>query len=245
MEYNDKNKVTIAHYHADDSMCLLICDNPQMLFVLNRFGIPLGFAEKSIGEVCVENNVHTSTFLAVVNILLCGDKSEHIDYSEIDPIALVQYLKKSHDYYLGYRLPRIRKSLKEVIGSIAGDMTELLIRYFDEYSTEVEKHLKYEEEVVFPHVERLLAGNSDDGYRIDIFSSNHDNIDIRLTELKDILIKYFRTPGSYEIIEVLDSIFMCAEDLVYHTIVEDCLFVPLIKTLEGAVADTSGISIHS
>lgn len=232
---NKEHKITIAHYHSDDLMCLLICENPQMLFVLNRFDISLGFGDKTIAEVCQESHVELGTFLAVVNILLCGDKSEHINYSEIDPIALVQYLKKSHFHYLEYRLPNIRRTLISLLGNTSGNMTGLIVKYFEEYLEEVRKHLKYEEEVVFPYVSALVNGEKDPNYDIDTFCKKHDNIDLKLSELKDIVIKYFQTPSTNEIIEVLSNIFVCSDDLVSHNIIEDHLFVPLIKYLENGI----------
>ena len=56
-------------YRETDKMSDLICENYPMVLVMSRFGISLGFGEKHIGEVCRENGVDTTTFLAVVNFL--------------------------------------------------------------------------------------------------------------------------------------------------------------------------------
>ena len=49
-------------------MCDLVCDRYPVLQVMSRFGIALGFGDKTIAEVCAENKVDTATFLAVVNM---------------------------------------------------------------------------------------------------------------------------------------------------------------------------------
>ena len=57
-------------YTGDDRMCDLVCDRYAVLQVMSRFGIALGFGDKTIAEVCAENKVDAATFLAVVNMLM-------------------------------------------------------------------------------------------------------------------------------------------------------------------------------
>ena len=59
-------------YTGDDRMCDLVSDRFAVLQVMSRFGIALGFGDKTIAEVCEEHRVDTATFLAVVNMLLGG-----------------------------------------------------------------------------------------------------------------------------------------------------------------------------
>ena len=49
-------------------MCDLVCDRYPVLLIMSRFGIALGFGDKTIGEVCLDSGVDTATFLAVVNM---------------------------------------------------------------------------------------------------------------------------------------------------------------------------------
>ena len=56
-------------YKPTDKMSDLICENYALLQVLSRFGVSLGFGDKSVQEVCSMNGVDCTTFLAVVNFL--------------------------------------------------------------------------------------------------------------------------------------------------------------------------------
>ena len=49
----------LGAYNQNNRMSDLVCDNYPVLLVMSRFGIALGFGDKSIGEVCRENGVHT------------------------------------------------------------------------------------------------------------------------------------------------------------------------------------------
>ena len=54
-------------YEASDKMISLIRDNYNLLQSLGSFGISLGFGDKTVKQVCDDQNVDTNTFLAVVN----------------------------------------------------------------------------------------------------------------------------------------------------------------------------------
>ena len=223
----------LGQYKQTDRMSDLICENYPMLLVLSRFGIALGFGDKTIGEVCADSGVDTKTFLTIVNLLI----EDHVTVEQIDPSlsveALVGYLQNSHSYFLDFRLPLIRRKLLEAIDCGHSDVSFAIMRYFDQYVAEVRKHMNYEDEVVFPYVRSLVRGETGNGkYNIGIFSKQHDQVESRLAELKNIIIKYYPASGSNELNSVLFDIFACETDLASHNRIEDNLFVPLIAELE-------------
>ncbi len=230
-----ENIYCVGKYRDKDKMATLVCDNYLILPVMCRFGIALGFAEKSIREVCEDNGVDTTTFLAVVNLTLRHrDKSYFPTLDEVQIREVIDYLRKSHDFYLSYRLPKIRAKLHNVL---KGDkISSLIIEYFDDYVNHIKEHLNYEEQEVFPYIEHLLCGESTNGYSIDKFSAHHDNIDQPLKELKDVITKYYNGGDSDDVTRIILDLLLCAEDLARHNIVEDRLLVPLILKLEGANA---------
>jgi regulator of cell morphogenesis and NO signaling len=215
----------------------LICDTYPMLLVMSRFGIALGFGDKTIAEVCTDNKVDTKTFLAVVNIFTNddGNKQKQKQEHDFSIQALIVYLKKSHSYFLDFKLPSIRRKLIEAIDHSNNDIALAIIRYYDEYVAEVRKHMMYEEEIVFPYVETLFNGKESDKYNIDIFSKKHDDVEAKLAELKNIIIKYYPSKSTNELNNALFDIFSCANDLAYHNQVENKLFVPAIKELESGL----------
>lgn len=214
----------------------LIGENHPMVLVMSRFGIALGFGEKNIGEVCRLNGVDTHTFLTVVNFLT-GDSM--VPVSEIDKglsvESLITYLHNAHDYFLNFRLPHIRRKLVEAIEECPKDVAFVITRFFDEYAEEVNKHMSYEEKTVFPYVRGLLDGVKDARYNITIFRKRHDQIEMKITELKNILLKYYPGPGSNLLNSVLFDIFATEQDLASHNHVEDYLFVPVILALEKSL----------
>lgn len=217
-------------FTAKDLMSDLVTEHYRSLPVLSRFGISLGFGDKTIEEVCVENKVDTETFLAIVNLLL--DEEQEFDPKKLSIDSLLFYLHNSHDYFLNYRFPGIRTKLWQVLEPEHGNLNEAVMKYFDEYATEVRKHMDYEEKVVFPYVKSLLQGEKKQKYSISMFSDQHEKVEARLSEFKRILIKYYPAKSSNEINSVLFDIFNSEYDLASHITIEDKLFVPAVIALE-------------
>ena len=139
-------------YKASDKLKDLISDNSLLLMVLNRFGISLGFGEKSVKESCDAQNVDVATFLAVANFISNQEK----DFDGISLASLIEYLKQAHIFFLDYNLPTIRRRLIEAIDcSGKDDVAVLILRFYDEYVVEVRKHMEYEDKKVFTYVEQM------------------------------------------------------------------------------------------
>lgn len=219
-------------YEADDKMISLIRDNYNLLQSLGCFGISLGFGDKTVSQVCEEQHVDTYTFLAVVNFTINGYRDVD-DASKLSVPTLLQYLKASHEYYLGFQLPFIRKELVEALDE-NDNLARLILKLYDEYARSIISHMKYEEKTVFPYVEALLAGRSVDNYAIDMYSKHHGQESSRLRELKSIIIKYLPSDGLHnnQLSATLYDIYNNEEWLSLHAEVEDHIFIPSIKRLE-------------
>ena len=217
-------------YTAQDKMKDLINDNSLLLMVMSRFGISLGFAEKDVEEVCKEHGVDANTFLAIANFISNGRRNNY-------PIALnslISYLQRAHSHFLEFQLPTIRRKLIEALdcSSNSRDIPLLIIKFYDDYASEVNKHMTYENNVVFTYVKDLLDGKLSDEYNMKYFLTKHNHIDTKLVELKDIIIKYYPQKQNDLLNSVLFDIISCEQDLISHCQVEETLFAPEVMKLE-------------
>lgn len=224
-------------YTADMSMSDVICAHYDLLLVITRFGIPLGFGESTVREVCEQHNVHMPTLLAVINSVAFSIEYDEETPHTLDSLsvqALIDYLQESHHYFLDYRLPSLREHLKEAVEDGPKDIAAVIMRFFDSYVDEVHKHMGYENETVFPYCEKLLKGEAskDKKYNIEVYSKKHDKIEAKITELKNILIKYYPDGHGYKLTTILYDIFATEQDLATHNFIEDHLFVPIMRRIE-------------
>lgn len=224
-----KSMLRAEHYRIDDRMCDLVNGHYAVLQVMSRFGIALGVGDRTIGEICAENQVDANTFLAVVNLMF--DAEAPITIEEVSVRTLTDYLHNAHRYFLDFRLPSIRRKLIEAVNCTQHDVAFAIMRYYDEYFAEVNRHMEYEEQVLFPYVESLLAGKPSPDYSIDQFRRQHDRVEEHLSELKQIIIKYYPSGGTNELNDALFDIFTCEKELASHNTVEDRLFVPAVERL--------------
>ena len=163
-------------YRSTDKMSDLICDNYSLLMVMSRFGLSLGFGDKSVKDVCEAQGVDCPTFLAVANFISEEQYSYSGNESDFSIPALMDYLKRAHTYFLDFNLPAIRRKLIEAIDcSSTNDVAYLILKFFDEYAKEVRRHMEYENQAVFTYVEQLLQGRLSDEYNIATFASKHNH----------------------------------------------------------------------
>lgn len=225
-------------YEADDQMISLIADNYNVLDSLGRFGINLGFGDKTVSEVCESQGVDTYTFLAIINFSVNGYKNFD-DNERMSIPTLLHYLKASHDYFLDFQLPAIRQELKEALDE-KDNLARLIMKLYDSYAHEIRGHMRYEEQHMFPYVEKLLNNELDENVDIQTFSKHHGQITQKLRELKNIIIKYLpsNSQRNNKLMAVLYDLYKNEEWLGAHSQVEDFIFIPAIRLKEKQLRQT-------
>ena len=232
-----KNKDMNSHlFSADMKLADVIHADYSLLLLLHRFGMNLGFGDKTVRECCEASHVSCPLFLMICNVysneqyLPTGKEIEAIG-ADVD--QLISYLKNSHTYYLENRMYSIEEQLKEISESCEQQHQQILHLFFTEYKNEVIRHFAYEEETVFPYISNIVKGVRPDNYEIGVFQENHSNIDDKLNDLKKIIMKYLPGDALSDMrIRVLFGIFALEEDLSKHSLIEDRILVPLVMKLE-------------
>ena len=95
-------------YKESDKICDLIAHEEDAIQIISRFGLEMGVGEQTIAQVCEAYEVHTPTFLSVVNYKVFHQPATPAD---IDIPTLQRYLQNAHTYFLDFRLPRLQWSL--------------------------------------------------------------------------------------------------------------------------------------
>lgn len=219
-----------APYTSSDRLRDLVDDDNLLLLVIDRFRIPLGFGDSVISEICAAHGLDCDTFLAVANII------SHRPYEglEVSLVPLMDYLETAHSYFLDFILPAIREKLIRAINTVdANDVGFLILKYYDDYVVEVRRHMEYENDVIFPYIRALVAGEPTDGtVSLRDYSLNHDDMVDKLQELKDIIIRHYTHANNNILTYTLYDIINVEADLMSHWEIEDKLFFPVGIRLE-------------
>ncbi len=222
-------------FTADDSIVNLIEYDYTLLPFLSRFSLPLGFGNKSIASVCRDAGIDVNAFLLIINFIVSGQPDNDV-LSMLNPLAIVDFLKNSHDYFISYKFPHIRQNLTNALDQSHDDINPAIIGFYDDFVDKATKHFRYEERNLFPYVKALMAGHPSK-YNIKIFCRQHDEVADSLSELKNIILKFYTTSVPNKMYDVLVDIYNCEEDLDSHSNIENHILVPMVEAIELSKSD--------
>ncbi len=232
-------------------MADLIHANYLLLSVINRFGIKLGFGEKSVRQVCDEEGVDTGFFLEIANAFHDKDYFPQKQLQTYSVKQIVDYLKTTHNYYLNEKVPEIEELIDKMILKQEGRSLDLVRDFFGQYRHELAAHIRHEDELVFPYaleVEAFYKRLRERGEVLEVpsivkkfsmkkFSKEHENIEDKLYDLKNILIKYTPPVDDHALVNhILFDLFSLEKDLNDHSRIEDKIMVPKVVEMEKAIA---------
>lgn len=226
----------------------------NLLPVINRFGIHLGFGDKNIETICKENEIKLGFFITIVNTFHDRQYFPKQHLQSFPASLLINYLLKTHQYYIEDKIPKIEALIKEMIANanINEEVYLLLQNFFNEYKDELTNHIEREEKRVYPYAIALEdAINSGtfsgefqkqlDSYSIHEYEEDHDDIEEKLFDLKNIIIKYLPAPINDQLcFHILDDLFMLEKDLNEHARIENMILIPKVEAMEFTLKNKLG-----
>lgn len=232
-------------------MADVIHRNYFTLTVLNRFGIELGFGDKSVDDVCKIYHVDVDFFLEIVNTFVDKDYFPKKHLQTFPVKFITDYLQQTHNDYHQNKVPEIEFLIEQMVDSCytQKDKIVLLKKFFNDYKQELLNHTKREEEVVFPYTlaieKEYLSDKPDQSvlklmktYSIEVFQNEHDNIEEKLYDLKNIIIKYLPQPKNSKLCnKLLYELFNLEQDLNDHSRIEEKVLVPKIREMEKIIKE--------
>ena len=123
---------------------------------------------------------------------------------------------------------------------------DLIEEFYRKYKEELLFHLDNEEEKFFPYIKALAQQehNIDDlnnfrkkyAFSYDVHSDEHENVQVKLLDLKNIIIKYL--PPHYDQglgNDLLSSLFVFEKDINDHERLEDVILLPALQRIEQKI----------
>ncbi|HHV85624.1 MAG TPA: LuxR family transcriptional regulator [Petrimonas sp.] len=122
----------------------LLTEHSELIPVVNRFGIKLGVGEKTIGKICLENDLNINFILAILNVYLDEEYDPDEDLDTFDVSLIVDYLKRTVENYMQVLVPNIEKHFTPFIAMNDGENKELklLHKMFYQFKSGLSDHLQ-------------------------------------------------------------------------------------------------------
>lgn len=223
-------------FDRTSQMSDMLTTHPMLVMLLPRFGLSLGFGDKSVGEVCDMAGVDADFFVLTCGIYATGgmvpDKARVLSTSLRQ---LVTYLQRSHDFYVNSCLPHIAGHMQHIAERLPERAGKALLQFFDNYRSEMREHFTREERTIFPYITALQDGKTANTVDIDAFLANHERIETKFEDLLQIIFKYLphEVADEEETLNVVYDILQVSGDLRCHAIVEERVMVPYVLSLES------------
>ncbi|MCU4158248.1 hemerythrin domain-containing protein [Carboxylicivirga sp. A043] len=236
---------------GDIKMVDVVQHDIQLLAVIQRFEIPLGFKERTVSEVCEANNVDTAFFLQIANSF--HDKSFlNWEKFKVFPVEwIITYLRNAHRCYVDHRIPQIEKQIESFESQVDKNEqnVKLLLDFFRKYIHEFNTHIEQEETNVFPYILELNEFVKEKDKKrlttrkktsINDYHEEHNSIEESLFDLKNILLKYLPPPVNNCLYNnLIFDIFRLERDLLDHAEIEENVLFPLVIEMEKSLLSNS------
>ncbi len=214
----------------------LVDANYHLLPVINRFGINLGNKDRTLERICKDHNVDIDFFLVIINTFHDADYFPEAELKSFSPLLIIDYLKKTHQHYLTYVLPKLDHLLSELIAGNRSEIHQLdvIVQFYEKYKKELLMHIQEEEKEVFPFVSAMVSLKKKlPSYSIHTFEEEHSNVDIKLNDLKSLIVKYVEPVYDNNICnEFLISLLRFENDIKNHARIEDKVLIPQVIEIE-------------
>lgn len=235
-------------FSSGDKLAKVVSDNYHLLPVINRFGIRLGFGDATVGDICRIHQINESFFLDILNAFHNADYFPESEFLTFSPRLIVDYLRKTHLYYISWVVPKMERQLDELLASNthSDENLKLITLFFRKYKSELLAHIMDEEESVFPYILRVWEAyqqsaplSETDMHRsILTYEKEHSDVDEKLADLKNLVIKFLRADYNDNICnDFLITLFRFERDLIDHARIEDKILVPIVARIENLMKD--------
>jgi regulator of cell morphogenesis and NO signaling len=222
---------------ANTKLVDLIHADYQLLPVINRFGIKLGFGDSTVEEICDELGVDVDFFLTMVNLYHNDSLIPEKEFLNFPITNLLDYLKKSHVYYKDFVISKNNRLSIQLVENSYYGITGIE-HIHNVYAYEVIKfmeHMDYEEKIVFPYLLDVSDNNGSEDTEIrnkinKELGDFHGSLVEKLTDMTNIIVKYLKPENDDNSTnELLFSIFEFVKDISIHTKIEKSILLKYLK----------------
>jgi regulator of cell morphogenesis and NO signaling len=227
----------------------------KLIPIIGRFGIEYGFGNKTVAEVCRDKDINVWFFLEIINSYHNHEYFPKKQLQNFDVQLIINYLSNTHTYYLTSKIPEIQEYIDEMEKKVPLEHIKNIKHlndFFKGYQEELNEHLLKEDKIVFPYILALeqalkMKKIPDDllykiqNEPIEKYERNHDNIEIKLSDLKNLIIKFLPPIFCKELCQkLLTELFRLEMDLENHARIEDKVLIPKVKLIEKKLLEYSG-----
>lgn len=169
------------------------------------------------------------------------------DYDAFPIEIVVDYIQRTHAFYLQKKLPEIAQSILLLSGHYQSNHPILVIlqTFFHRYTCDLTHHIEEEEQTLLPYIVQLSKAGADPNslsqfiltsseYSIAAFLDDHHDTEDELKDIRETM-RLYQPPATNESLYriLLTQLQTFEQDLHVHAQIEELVLIPKAKKLES------------
>lgn len=194
-------------------------------------------------------NLDGEFVLALLRLFEEDTIAQREDFANFSLHTIVDYVQRTHKYYLCKKLPEIEQNIDLMQRDYADNhpLLNMLRQFYAAYKADLTKHIQLEERFVLPHI-RLIATATEKGYdaakflalakdySLRTFIENHTDTEGDLQKVRNAILEYSPIATNTTLYRVLlTQLELFEKDLSVHAIIEDEVLIPFAIAMEDAL----------
>lgn len=224
----------------------IIEENQLFTQVIRRFEPFLSGIEQTIVEFCSQKHLNLEFFLEILSVFENRSDFHAENFRHYPVPVLIDYLRRTHAYYLDKRLYEIEQSVFQLTQhhQESNPLVILLSEFFKYYRKELQEHIQLEEESLFPYIEHLHNCQQTSNKRLEIpysqqfslktFEALHDDEEeVKLALIREKILLFnpsITATLSYNVL--LSQLETLEIDMHIHGLLEDHVLLPVAYEME-------------
>ena len=187
-----------------------------------------------------EIGIKPDFLLALLEVFENAESFEPSKFDVFSISELVDYIRKTHSYYVNKKLPEIEQSI-HVLAQAYPDTHPLLLllrAFYTDYTRHLVTHIEIEERDLLPYISQLETSTAKKPPSLSIqdFINQHHDTEKDLEDVRNTILHYSppaeqQTP--YRIL--LSQLQVLEKDLAVHALIEDQVLLPRALAIESGL----------
>ena len=168
------------------------------------------------------------------------------EYQQFSLEIIIDYIRKTHRYYLTKKLCEIEQSIDILLKDYSGNhpLLYILNNFFSAYTADLTSHIRVEEKQLLPYINYLLKFDKNEigkekyiaakeNYSIKSFVESHHDTEQDLSNVRNSILNYQPPKTNQTPYRILITQLHSFEiDLSVHALIEDKVLIPRALQLE-------------
>lgn len=173
----------------DTPIAEAVTSDCSIIPVLNRLGINLGFAERTVGEIAAAHGIDPQFLVTIINTFRSDDYFPATALRSLDITVMVRYFELTDGYYEHFLIPNVERHFDALMQSHDGNPSlTLLRRLFDDARGQLLLCLKDDRNELFPALRALAA--TDGSHAARRRKTPWDSVEEILSDLLGMIVKH-------------------------------------------------------